>query len=187
MKYLTDLTVSLDEPAVLAILTELSAPTMGELTRDGFLAGWRVLGADTLAKQSTVLPHLRAQLSANPEYFRRVYKHTFLLARTPGQKGVALDTAIEFWRLLLGSRGVEWRGRDGTDWLDLWCGFVEERWKKSVSKDMWDQTGVFALKSLEDGTMSWWSEDGAWPGVLDEFVMFVRERRGNGAEGMDIE
>ncbi|MCJ1384406.1 Scaffold-type E3 ligase [Xylographa soralifera] len=187
MKYLTDLTVSLDEPAVLAILTELSAPTMGELTRDGFLAGWRTLGADSLPKQTTALPHLRAQLSANPDYFRRVYKHTFLLARTPGQKGVGLDTAIEFWRLLFGSRGVEWRGRDGTDWLGLWCGFVEERWKKSVSKDMWDQTGVFALKSLEDGTMAWWSEDGAWPGVLDEFVIFVRERRGDGGEGMDVE
>ncbi|MCJ1417154.1 Scaffold-type E3 ligase [Xylographa parallela] len=187
MKYLTDLTVSLDEPAVLAILTELSAPTMGELTRDGFLAGWRALGADSLPKQTTALPHLRAQLSTNPDYFRRVYKHTFLLARTPGQKGVGLDTAVEFWRLLFGRSGVEWRGRDGTDWLGLWCGFVAERWKKSVSKDMWDQTGAFALKSLEDGSMAWWSEDGAWPGVLDEFVVFVRERRGEGGEGMDVE
>ncbi|MCJ1281495.1 Scaffold-type E3 ligase [Xylographa opegraphella] len=187
MKYLMDLTLSLDEPVVLAILTELSAPTMGELTREGFLAGWRALGADSLPKQTAVLPHLRGQLSANPDYFRRVYKHTFLLARTPGQKGVALDTAIEFWRLLFGSSGIQWRGRDGTDWLGLWCGFVEERWKKSVSKDMWDQTGVFALKSLEDGTMAWWSEDGAWPGVLDEFVVFVRERRGDGGDGMDVE
>ncbi|MCJ1401197.1 Scaffold-type E3 ligase [Xylographa trunciseda] len=190
IKYLTDLSLSLDEPAVLAILTELSAPTMGELTRDGFLAGWRTLGADSIPKQIAALPHLRAQLSSNPDYFRRVYKHTFLLARTPGQKGVALDTAVEFWRLLFGSGGgVEWRGRDGTDWLGLWCGFVEERWRKTVSKDMWDQTGVFALKSLEDGSMAWWSEDGAWPGVLDEFVLFVRERRGDGGggEGMDVE
>ncbi|MCJ1388146.1 Scaffold-type E3 ligase [Xylographa bjoerkii] len=187
IKYLTDLTLSLDEPAVLAVLTDLSAPTMGELIRDGFLAGWRTLGADSLPKQIAVLPHLRAQLSSSPDYFRRVYKHTFLLARTPGQKGVALDAAIEFWRLLFGNAGVEWKGQDGTDWLGLWCGFVEERWKKSVSKDMWDQTGVFALKSLEDGSMAWWSEDGAWPGVLDEFVVFVRERRAGGGEGMDIE
>lgn len=37
---------------------------------------------------------------------------------------------------------------------------------------------MFAQKTLEDGSMSWWSEDGAWPGVIDDFVAFVRERRG---------
>ena len=47
---------------------------------------------------------------------------------------------------------------------------------------MWDQTGVFAMKSLDDESMSWWSEDGAWPGVLDEFVVYVREKRGGSAD-----
>lgn len=40
MRYLQDLGVKLDEPAVLAILAELNAPTMGEFTRDGFIDGW---------------------------------------------------------------------------------------------------------------------------------------------------
>ncbi len=48
---------------------------------------------------------------------------------------------------------------------------------------MWDQTGVFVQKCLEDESMGWWSEDGAWPSVLDDFVGYVRERRkGNGME-----
>ena len=54
-----------------------------------------------------------------------------------------------------------------------------------MNKDMWDQTGIFVLKSLEDESMGWWSEDGAWPGVLDEFVGYVRERRKR--EGNDDE
>lgn len=41
MRYLGDLDVKLDDVVVLAILTELSAPTMGELTRDGFVGGWK--------------------------------------------------------------------------------------------------------------------------------------------------
>lgn len=40
MKYLGDLGVKLDEAAVLAVLTELNAPTMGEFTREGFINGW---------------------------------------------------------------------------------------------------------------------------------------------------
>lgn len=43
MRYLGDLGVKLDDVVVLAILTELSAPTMGELTREGFVGGWTKL------------------------------------------------------------------------------------------------------------------------------------------------
>lgn len=41
MRYLGDLGVKLDEAVVLAILTELEAPTMGELAREGFVDGWK--------------------------------------------------------------------------------------------------------------------------------------------------
>lgn len=41
MRYLGDLGLSLEEPVVLAVLTELDAPTMGELTRKGFVDGWK--------------------------------------------------------------------------------------------------------------------------------------------------
>lgn len=52
---------------------------------------------------------------------------------------------------------------------------------------MWDQTGVFAMKSLEDESMGWWSEDGAWPGVLDEFVFYIKEKRGIAAGGTEMD
>lgn len=41
MRYLGDVGVKLDEVVVLAVLSELSAPTMGELTRNGFVEGWK--------------------------------------------------------------------------------------------------------------------------------------------------
>jgi hypothetical protein len=41
MRYLGDLGVKLDEPVLLAILTDISAPTMGEMTRSGFVEGWK--------------------------------------------------------------------------------------------------------------------------------------------------
>ncbi|KAI4139065.1 MAG: hypothetical protein LQ341_004374 [Variospora aurantia] len=43
MHYLGDLGLSLEEPVVLAVLTELDAPTMGELARKGFVEGWKEL------------------------------------------------------------------------------------------------------------------------------------------------
>ncbi len=60
---------------------------------------------------------------------------------------------------------------------------MRERFKKGVSKDMWEQTAVFAGKSLEDEGMGFWSEEGAWPSAVDEFVAFVREKRGGAGGG----
>jgi len=141
--------------------------------------------ADTLPKQQAAVANFRSGLTPKSDFFKRVYKHTFLIARTPGQKAVALDAAIEFWRLLFTPPSVSWT-TTSTPWLDWWIEYLESKWKKTVNKDMWDQTLVFSQKSLEDESMSWWSEDGAWPGVLDEFVVYVNEKRGD--EGrMDIE
>ena len=141
--------------------------------------------ADTLSKQQATIERFRFSLTNDPDFFKRVYKHTFLIARTPGQKAVALDAAIEFWRLLLSPPCISWNTAK-TPWLDWWIEFLESKWKKTVNKDMWDQTLVFSQRSLQDETMSWWSEDGAWPGVLDDFVIYVNEKRGDEGK-MEVE
>ena len=94
--------------------------------------------------------------------------------------------AIDYWRLLFTAPSVSWNTAK-TPWLDWWIEFLNEKWKKSINKDTWDQTGTFAMKTLEDESMSWWNEGGAWPSILDEFVGYVREKRGMGAsEEMDV-
>jgi len=186
MKYLGALGVELDEPACLAVLTELNAPTMGEITREGFRAGWKTHSAETLPAQKAMIDHFRQSLVSNADYFRRVYRYTFTLARPEGQRAVPLDAATEYWRILFSNRGVQWRS-GGTDWLALYLEYLEEKWKKTVSKDLWDQTGEFATKCIGDSTLSWWNEDGAWPGVLDEFVAHVKAKKDEGGESMDVE
>jgi DCN1-like protein 1/2 len=69
--------------------------------------------------------------------------------------------------------------------LDWWVEFLEGRGKRPVNKDLWQQVEVFMRKSREDEDFGWWSEDGAWPGALDDFVAWVREKRGGGA--MEVE
>ncbi|KAL8714694.1 MAG: hypothetical protein Q9225_006542, partial [Loekoesia sp. 1 TL-2023] len=150
MHYLSDLGLSLDEPVVLAILTELNAPTMGELTREGFVDGWKRLRAPTLADQKSTLPNLRASLPSSPQgLFRTTYRHTFRLALSPGQRSLPLDTATEYFRLLLSPPSLNWSTAT-TPWLDLWLEYLTTKWKKAISKDVWEQTGVFVQKSLED-------------------------------------
>ena len=46
-----------------------------------------------------------------------------------------------------------------------------------MNRDMWNMTYEFYKKTLEDESLGWWDEHGAWPGVVDDFVVYVKERR----------
>ena len=198
MAYLQVLNVSLDEPVMLAVLTQVKAPTMGELNRNEFISGWEELSADTIEKQKTHVARFRHSLRNSPDFFQNVYRHTFFLARSPGQKSVALEAAVEFWRMLFSkTSGMDWSSADFI-WLDHFLNFVQEKWKKSVGKDLWDQTLLFARRTISDPSLSWWNEmDSAWPSVLDEFANYVKSTSdygvmvkalGNGADdGMDMD
>ncbi|KAI2039172.1 Scaffold-type E3 ligase [Ophidiomyces ophidiicola] len=182
MKYLADIKVNLDEVACLAISELLRSPSMGEFTRQGFIDGWKDLGADTLKDQALFASSLRKQIPTDPVLFRRVYRYTFILCRLPGQRHLTLDIAAEQWRIFFtpDNGGISWNTQK-TPWLDWWIEFVEESWKRPINKDLWEQTEVLMRKTAEDPSLRWWSPDGAWPGAVDDFVLLAKKRLGNSA------
>lgn len=130
---------------------------------------------------------LREKIPKDPDTFRRIYRSTFLLSREQGQRNLKFDIAVDLWGLFFNTEngGVAWN-TESTPWLDWWIEFLKKRGEKPVNKDLWEQVEVFMQKSLEDEEMGWWDPEGAWPGALDDFVAWVREKRGNGSE-MDVE
>lgn len=82
--------------------------------------------------------------------------------------------ATEYWRVLFAPSAVAWVSSD-TGWLDVWLEFLNTRYCKSVNRDLWDQ--IFALyeHTMADGSLAWWDENGAWPSVIDDFVVYVKE------------
>lgn len=82
--------------------------------------------------------------------------------------------------MLFNPPGRKW-ATASANWLDLWLDFLQKKWTKSVNKDMWNQTFEFFHKSMQDETLSFWSEDGAWPSVIDDFVAYIKEQRGSQA------
>lgn len=74
-----------------------------------------------------------------------------------------------------------------TAWLNEWTTYLQEKWKKSVNKDMWNQTLEFLNKAKEDDNLSFWSDESAWPSVIDEFVEYMKERRGTSLEKMEVD
>jgi DCN1-like protein 1/2 len=76
-----------------------------------------------------------------------------------------------------------------TPWLEWWNEFLTTSYKKSVNKDMWNETLKFAKLTLADEEMTFWTEESSWPSVIDDFVAWVKneKRGGSKTEPMDEE
>lgn len=110
--------------------------------------------------------------------WEKVYKYTFLLGKPAGAKAVPLETALAFWELLFTSplSALRWF-TPNSPWFEWWTEFLNSEWKKSVNKDMWNETLKFAKLTLEDEAMSFWDESSSWPSVIDDFVEWVKKEK----------
>jgi DCN1-like protein 1/2 len=190
-KYLTDLSIELDEVVHLALCDLLSCPSIGEFEREPFISGWTTASTsatsgkplDSVSRQKAYVDTLRTRLQNDPAYFKQIYRSAFKLAKPESQRSVPLDSALEFWRMFFSSSsgGVEWSTKS-TPWVDLWLEYYENQGKRPVNKDLWNMVGELVVKTQEPGgeTLQWWNEDGAWPMAVDEFVAWVKEKRKNG-------
>ncbi|KAF3910783.1 hypothetical protein ABW20_dc0101661 [Dactylellina cionopaga] len=167
MAYFEALGLQLDDPTVLALSKALKSPTMGEFTRKDFVDGWSQLGVDTLENMQEKLRELRNQLNTDDEFFKEVYLWTFNWARPEGQKSLALDNAIEWWKLLLSNR---FPGH-----IDRWIDYLNTKWKKSISKDTWNMLYDFVGFASKDPTLASYDDMGSWPSVIDGYVEYYRE------------
>lgn len=184
---LGDLDISIEDIGALIFSELVSSPSLGKITREGFVDGFTSVNADTIPKMRDIIQKRRNVLSTDKSVFKNVYNHTFVLPLSGSQKALPLETAEELWGALFSPSGFEWRTAS-TDWLGLWLEFLKEKWGKSVNKDLWKQTLNFAEQTLKDESLSFWTEESSWPSVIDEFVEWVKveKREGGGEDAMDV-
>lgn len=192
-KYLEDLDVKLDEVAHLALCEMLQCPSIGEFDRDAFVSGWRNASTtdnpcDTIDRQAKYISSLRAKLGTDPTYFKQVYRNSFKLAKPESQRSIPLDSALEFWTMFFGEGkgSLQWN-TSSTKWLDIWLEYYQTKNKRPVNKDLWNMTGELVMKTKEPGgeNLEWWSEEGAWPMAVDDFVKIIKDKRAAGGDTMD--
>ncbi|KAI8069265.1 Cullin binding-domain-containing protein [Gongronella butleri] len=142
----------------------LGSEQMGEFHRKPFVNGCLSMRCETIEQLKAALAQLHAKLMSDQAYFRKIYNYAFLFGRQNGQKNLALDAAIELWKLLLASRFSH---------LDQWTTFLEAKHKKAISKDTWTLFLDFALQPNFD--VDTHDAEGAWPILIDEFVDYLKQ------------
>lgn len=188
MSYLGEkLGVSLENAELFVVMELVQAPSIGEITRSGFVDGWKSSRVDAdVGQQAAHVRSLVANLSTDVELYKKVYRYAFVVGRERDQKALSLENALVYWGMLFSSPGWQWVSRNH-DWLEHWKRFLSEKWTRSVNKDMWNMLLEFALKSKEDESLSFWSEDGAWPSVIDDFVDWCKQNVIDKQQQMDVD
>lgn len=74
-----------------------------------------IFRSDSIEKLKSRLPTLERDLS-DPSKFKDFYYFTFNYAKNIGQKGLDLDMAITYWKIIFVGR---------FRFLDLWCQFLK--------------------------------------------------------------
>lgn len=191
-----DLGVDPEDIVLLAVAYELKSPSMGRWTKQGWTEGWKALGCDSIPAMKACLPRLRDKLAKDSAYFKKVYNHTFEFARTEGARSLAMETAIEFWKLLIpyglkggalshttqealedGGEDVRMADVNEKGWQDpyteSWFEFMTEKGGKGVSKDTWNMFHDF-IRTI-DSRFDTFDPYAAWPSTIDDFVSWMKE------------
>ncbi|KXX82510.1 Defective in cullin neddylation protein 1 [Madurella mycetomatis] len=197
--YIQRLGASAENYEMFVVLDIVNADALGQISRAGFVEGWARQRVPDIGKKAgnekTVPPNLSAhqqhvryccdKVTTDPAYFKTLYQRAFLAGREPQQKSVNMEVAIVFWGMMFEPTMRSWRSAK-VDWLQAWTDYLTEkfyiedgdksRWTRTVSRDLWTQTALFAAKTMEDELLSFWSEEQAWPGLIDEFVVWCRDK-----------
>lgn len=176
-EYLESLDVNLENAETFVVMELVQAPSLGEITRQGFVDGWKNTDITKFSKtaQKAYVRSQIAKLSVDPDYFRKVYRHAFIAGKEVNQKSLPLENAIVFWQLLFSPPGRQWVSAN-REWYPLWEEFLKSQWTRSVNKDLWNMTLEFANKTMADELLKFYGEEDSWPTAVDEFVAWYRKQ-----------
>ncbi len=127
-----------------------------------------------------------SRLATDQAYFKKVYRHTFVAGKEADQRPCHARTPSSSGASCSRRPCQPWKTRS-YDWLELWTKFLDEKWSRSVNRDMWNQVLEFAFKTYQDETLNFWNEEGAWPSVIDEFVAWCKENGIGAASAMETD
>ncbi|KAG0227474.1 DCN1-like protein 2 [Actinomortierella wolfii] len=165
VRFCADLEVDPTDVVMIVMAWHLKAENMCEFKRAGFVEGWTQLKCDTIEKMRASIATMRQELKDDAT-FKQIYQFAFTFGLGENQKSLPIEIAVPYWKMLLADR---------FQLLDMWCDYVENVYKHSISKDTWYLLLDFVNQVGSD--FSNYDPFGAWPVLIDEFVEYGQKHQ----------
>lgn len=181
-----DLGIDVMDVAILLLAWKMEAAANCTFQRSEWEVGMTSLGCDSIDALRAALPALRANTYGNTREFESLYTFCHGFNCEQGQKGLEVEAAAGLWGVLLCAESA---GEGRFPLAQLLVTFVEEKHKHSISRDTW----CLALDFLTtvDASLAGFDEEDAWPVLLDDFVVWCKEKghvapESGGAAAIDL-
>ncbi|CAG2172997.1 unnamed protein product [Oppiella nova] len=166
IQLLEDLSLRPNDRKVLILAQRLGAQRQCEFTRQEFTTGMADMNCDSNQTLYQRLVELDNEVTTDLNKLRDLYLFAWNYGKQLEAKTMEWETAVEYWNILL-------HNTVNTQLLQLWIQFVSDN-RKAVTKDTWNLLLEFATSI--DATLSNYDFDGAWPTLIDDFVLWARDR-----------
>lgn len=143
---------------------KLQARRLGVISRQEFLEGLSAMRVDSMAKlKEKLVPELLAQYTSKR---KEVFMYAYQLARLPGARTLDLESAGILLPLFLPPK-------EFVHTAPFAAFLRDQQTYRAINKDQWSQTYDFL--TTMDATCSTYSDDGAWPCMIDAYVEYVAQ------------
>lgn len=165
-RFCDDLGITPMDPVILVISKYFNAETMGIYKKQEFIEGMQRLNVGSVQDLRAKLPVLRAEF-ADRKRFKETYRFTYNFAREPGRRNLSHEASVELWKLLLSDKYPQ---------TSILLEFMSLRERQhDISADSWNMVLDF-FEFLQESGLSAYSDDGAWPTLIDELAEFMKAR-----------
>ncbi|XP_054163210.1 DCN1-like protein [Oppia nitens] len=166
IQLLEDLNLRPNDRKVLILAQKMRAQKQCEFTRQEFITGMIDINCDSIAALNQRLVEFDNELNTDLNKLRDLYLFAWNYGKPSEAKTMDWEVAIEYWTLLL-------YNCVNKQLLQLWIEFVSKN-RKAVTRDTWNL--LLEFTTSVDPQLTNYDFDGAWPTMIDDFVLWARER-----------
>jgi len=167
MQFASDVGVDPMDVHLLVMFYKLNCSQQYEITEDEWVKGFAKLGMETFAKMKQKIPKLKEEIKDTNE-FNAFYLFCFnYMKQSKDQRSLPVETAVPTWKLIMQGK---------YNYLNEWCDFIENVFKKAITLDTWKSFLEFTRDSSFKNFKTFDLENAAYPTAIDDFVEYMRKK-----------
>ncbi|KAL9655169.1 hypothetical protein ABK040_008944 [Willaertia magna] len=150
------------DPSLLVLFFKLGCKTPYNITPDEWKTGMSELSVNKFDQLKKKLTQVKNDIYNDQYQYKEFYNYVFDYSLEEGAKTLPADLAIGQWKLILKGKFKH---------LEQWCKFIEEQFKKAITRDTWQLFLDFTRTvSCENDYKDYDADSGAWPVAIDDYV-----------------